>query len=211
MKNNLKYTKQCPDVHDFELALSGNHDFEFKLAFYDHLDHCDLCNTAYAGYRQMGLKQIKPLLNTELQFDVKESTRFSFKHVAYAATILILVGSFFLFKFIANEKQQNQRMIMANDILISEKYESNTPKKLMAKSEDSYWHIGENNELKLNDQVINLNDFDRLDLQGGNRAIVEVSNSNEGITNEIIFKLKEEKNQKVLTYSKHKELKRMSI
>ncbi len=202
MENNHKYLNQCPSIHDYESMLNGSGDESFQLDFHKHLDECELCSAAYSGYLSVGITSASKHLQTKVNFDTKKNP---LRLLAYAATIALMVGSYFYFQNVANNT------ITAEPLFVSDAYteyeELNTgAKKLMAKNQEDYWHINAKGELRLNDQVIQMNEIDGAKLEYGGKAFVELETNNGSLLNPLMEKLKVDKKQKVFTLSKNRSL-----
>lgn len=201
MEHNRKYLNQCPSIHAYESMLNGSGSESFQLDFHKHLDDCELCSMAYAGYLSAGITSVSQHLKAKSKDDSKKNP---LRLLAYAATITLLVGSYFYFQNVAYNNAKTE------PIFVSDAFEyediNSGGKKLMAKNKEDYWYINAKGELSLNDQVIRMDEIDEAKLEQGRKAFVELGSDNVEILEPLIEKLKVDKNQKVFTLSRKRNL-----
>jgi hypothetical protein len=202
MENDMKYMNQCPSVQDFESILQNNATETLRLDFHRHLDDCELCSLAFEGYQLANINTISDKLQLTATVEVKKHP---VRMLAYAATILVVVGSYFFFQ------QMERRNTTLDPLFVSDAYtefeEINTgSKKLMAKNQEDYWHVNANGDLSLNDQAIAIEQIDDANLEEGKKAFIELGSVENEAFESLIKKLKVEKNQKVFTLAKNRNL-----
>lgn len=201
MEKSTNYSIHCPSKSDYVNVLQGRASYSLSLDFYKHLDECELCSISFEGYRINNATPVNMLNRDEAKIIRKNPLRL----LAYAATIAIMVGGYFFFQNVANNNSSIEPLFVSDAYTDFEETATGS-KKLMAKNQEDYWHVNADGVLSLNDQVISEEQIDEVKLEEGRKAFVEVGSADNDIIEPLVQKLKEEKNQKVFTLSKKRNL-----
>ncbi len=138
--------KNCPSHKTFIDYVNGDATLEQIISFEKHLQQCELCAEALPVYKQMTLSN--KILTPDNKFVAKTKTKIlPLRYaISVAASVIILLGLFVIVK-------QN---ITSNDFATITNCNKKT---LIHKSDVSYWYIGDNKQLALNDYIISNNDL----------------------------------------------------
>lgn len=183
---------KCPKKERFINYINGEFSNDNIVSFEQHLKKCTLCNEALQGYKMAVL--INEPLYTPNKFAIKDKELKTkvLTLTSWAAVALILLGLFFVFR-------HNQTTTTVHAKLAH--------KTLTHKTNTSYWYIGNNKTIALNDNVLKTNDLD--DALAYNlpkkQILVQVENNNIKEVEQVLLKIKLKNNIPIYTFSKKKQ------
>ncbi len=205
-KTNYNFNKKCPTINQFETFLQNKGNTDFNSAFNNHLNHCELCNEAIQGFQSANINKISELLNSASQnIKIKAGKQKSIfiKTLAYAASIIILIGASIIYNTIKNNKTGNQQ-ILAFDYSLLINLNPTNNKTLTQKTTEQFIYIDNCNKIAFNDQFLPPSKI--YEALKNNKHItlirVEVATDNYKCANRIINTIKNNQTIPVLTITK---------
>lgn len=209
MNNNYNFNNICPSFSQYKLYFEGRGSTEFNIAFEKHINDCVLCAEAIEGYKNADFVKIEQKLNiAQKEFNNKTNKHYSNQRLlAYAATILIIVGAFSIAIW-SNKTVPNydQAMLFDYSLLIQENNNSGQ-KTLSKKSTEQYLYINSCNTIAYNDQIINIHEINSIkSLSDANLIRVEVANGYGKCALDLIKNIKKSYNIPIITIKEQKHM-----
>lgn len=208
MENKYNFDNICPDFNDYKQYLEETGSEEFTKLFNEHIQKCSLCKDAIEGYKTANLYHVETkLIEAKNLFSKKTHKHYSnFRLLAYAATILIIIGVFSI-AITTNNTAPNyeQASLFDHSLLIQENSEGH--KTLSKKSNEQYMYISSCNTIAYNDQIIDIDKIDKIKgLSDASLLRVEVAVENNECAFDLIENIKKSYNIPVLTIKERKQL-----
>jgi predicted nucleic acid-binding Zn ribbon protein len=199
MKTLTTYKNHCPNAEDYQLYLNQQMEEKKLAAFENHLKECPLCKESIEGYK-ITLTHNVPRLNKKQS--ALRNTIYMWGSIA--ASILILVALSLSWLLNDNLKMNSEELYSDLPILESPEFmQANTgTKRLSHKTEAEYWYYGDNNKVKLNDQIVDKSHITTiLETTKSNSPIfIEVATKQNSEADSFVNAVKANKSQPVYTY-----------
>ena len=155
-KTDYEFHIKCPSVDQFESFLQNRGDSDFRRAFKDHLNSCELCNEAIQGFQSTNINKIGKLLHPaskSIKTIIGKQKNIFIRTLAYAASIILLIGASIAYYTIQNSRTINNPSI-AFDYSLLIKHNTTNTKTLTQKTGEQFIYINNCNKIAFNDQFL---------------------------------------------------------